>query len=315
MSDDEDGLIHRIGAVARLTGLPVGTIRTWERRHQAVNPARTSAGGRLYSDGDVLRLRHLKSLVEAGGTVRELAKLSTDELEARVASRPPQPPPSFGQIPVAVLHRSLPRILSAEPGARLRVEASADKLEDWPSAVADVVVDAIVLELELLGEGVEAALRSCREAADVDTVVVVYAYASSGLQARLLGEGARLLREPIDAIALARLLRPPPEPYEAPIEDEPPPYSFSDDLLARLRALPTHIECECPQNLAEIVQRLQAFERYSAACAARSPMDAAMHDYLRRGTGHARAIMEALLENLVRYEGISLDPRPESTRP
>ena len=40
---------YRIGAVSRLTGVSADNLRVWERRHQAVTPARDDSGDRSYS--------------------------------------------------------------------------------------------------------------------------------------------------------------------------------------------------------------------------------------------------------------------------
>jgi DNA-binding transcriptional MerR regulator len=70
---------YPIRAVARITGLSVDTLRAWERRYQAVVPRR-GARGRVYSDGDIERLRQLASLVERGHPIGTVASLSGGEL-------------------------------------------------------------------------------------------------------------------------------------------------------------------------------------------------------------------------------------------
>lgn len=71
---------HPIGAVARRTGLSEHVLRAWERRYGAVEPARTEGGVRLYSDADIFRLRLLRRLTEAGGSIGQLATLPTGTL-------------------------------------------------------------------------------------------------------------------------------------------------------------------------------------------------------------------------------------------
>ncbi|MBI4819448.1 MAG: MerR family transcriptional regulator [Deltaproteobacteria bacterium] len=73
---------HRIGAVASLTGLSTHAIRAWERRYGAVEPVRTPAGDRLYSDDDVARLGLMGTLTKLGHGIREIARLSIDELRS-----------------------------------------------------------------------------------------------------------------------------------------------------------------------------------------------------------------------------------------
>jgi len=45
--------IYRIGAVAKMVGVPVATLRVWERRYAVVTPPKTEGGQRLYSDADL----------------------------------------------------------------------------------------------------------------------------------------------------------------------------------------------------------------------------------------------------------------------
>ena len=61
--------------VAKMTGLSTHTLRMWEKRYAAVLPHRTEAGGRLYTDADVMRLRLLRTLVESGHSIGGIAKL------------------------------------------------------------------------------------------------------------------------------------------------------------------------------------------------------------------------------------------------
>jgi DNA-binding transcriptional MerR regulator len=76
---------HPIGVVAERTGLSPDLLRVWERRYQAVEPSRSLDGQRTYSDADVERLRLLRLATTAGRSIRQVARLTTDEL-ARLVS-------------------------------------------------------------------------------------------------------------------------------------------------------------------------------------------------------------------------------------
>lgn len=75
---------HPIRAVARITGLSIDTLRAWERRYHAVAPGRSDRG-RLYTDGDIARLRRLSELVGRGHAIGTIAHLPDDELDRRLA--------------------------------------------------------------------------------------------------------------------------------------------------------------------------------------------------------------------------------------
>jgi len=76
--------LHRIGAIARLTGITTHAIRVWERRYGALSPARTSGGARLYTDHDVQRLRLIKRLLTRGYAISDVARLDMQELSRLV---------------------------------------------------------------------------------------------------------------------------------------------------------------------------------------------------------------------------------------
>lgn len=72
---------YRVGMVSRMTGLSTHTLRVWEKRYAAVVPQRTEAGGRLYTDADVERLRLLHKLVDEGHSIGGIAKLPDADLQ------------------------------------------------------------------------------------------------------------------------------------------------------------------------------------------------------------------------------------------
>jgi DNA-binding transcriptional MerR regulator/methanogenic corrinoid protein MtbC1 len=70
---------YPIRVVARLTGIPIDTLRAWERRYGAVEPARDERG-RLYGDVDLQKLKLLRRLVERGHAIGRIASLGEPEL-------------------------------------------------------------------------------------------------------------------------------------------------------------------------------------------------------------------------------------------
>ena len=67
--------MYRSGAVARLTGIPVQTLRVWERRYRIVGPRQSATGQRQYSPDDVARLTVIKQLVDSGHAIGSIATL------------------------------------------------------------------------------------------------------------------------------------------------------------------------------------------------------------------------------------------------
>jgi DNA-binding transcriptional MerR regulator/methylmalonyl-CoA mutase cobalamin-binding subunit len=81
---DSSAKRHPIEVVARRTGLSKDLLRAWERRHAAVDPARTDTGRRLYSDDDVERLRLLRQATAGGRNIGSIAGLPEGELSSLV---------------------------------------------------------------------------------------------------------------------------------------------------------------------------------------------------------------------------------------
>jgi DNA-binding transcriptional MerR regulator len=75
------GVSYPMRLVTRLTGLSPDTIRAWERRYRAVDPARTEGNTRRYSAGQVRRLLLLREATRRGHSIGSVAGLRDDDLE------------------------------------------------------------------------------------------------------------------------------------------------------------------------------------------------------------------------------------------
>ena len=71
---------YPIRVVARRVGISEITLRAWERRYGAVEPARSDGGQRLFSDADIERLTLLRALTAGGTAISTLARLATSAL-------------------------------------------------------------------------------------------------------------------------------------------------------------------------------------------------------------------------------------------
>jgi methylmalonyl-CoA mutase cobalamin-binding subunit len=92
---------YPIRAAGRLTGLPLETLRAWERRYEAVVPER-GPRGRLYTDAQIDRLRLLREAVEQGHAIGLVSRHDTAALRALVehGRQPPPPAPPAAPWPV-----------------------------------------------------------------------------------------------------------------------------------------------------------------------------------------------------------------------
>ena len=74
-----------IGATARITGLSVHTLRMWGRRYGLSASQRSKSGQRRYSEKDMERLQLLKSLLDHGLRIGEIASLPNSQLSELLA--------------------------------------------------------------------------------------------------------------------------------------------------------------------------------------------------------------------------------------
>lgn len=156
--------LHPIQVAAARTGLTQHAIRAWERRYGAVTPRRTPTNRRLYSDDDVLRLRLLHRVTQAGWSVGQVAHLPTDELGLLLKesedARGQTPPSADSPAPGHYLAQALRSIKSLDGGAleTLLYRAEADL---GTSSTVDVVIAPLIHEV---GEGWrEGSLRIAHE--------------------------------------------------------------------------------------------------------------------------------------------------------
>lgn len=90
--------IHSIHVASRLTGIPIETLRVWERRYGFPRPSRSETGNRrLYSDAEIERLKWIARALERGFRAGEVVPRPVREIEALIGAAPapePSPPPA-----------------------------------------------------------------------------------------------------------------------------------------------------------------------------------------------------------------------------
>ena len=306
---------HRLrsGTAARLAGLPVTTLRVWERRYGVVAAIKTESGQRAYSAYDVSRLRLLRQLTHAGHAIGTIAKLELDALQALANGMPAHArAPTGATLDAVVVGRSAAHALEAVPGCVLRaVHDDLDQAESAPPPEGRVGL-LLVRLASLQPAGVDRVL-ALGAALRAGAIFVVYAFGTEASAGSLRDAGVTVRREPLAGRELAQWVR---GAREAPAASNGPaaaeagwqvaPRRFSDESLARLSEMKSPVACECLRHMAEIVAQLAGFERYSQDCSATGPADAALHRHLSRTAGAARTMFEQALQRVVDDEGLAL---------
>jgi DNA-binding transcriptional MerR regulator/methylmalonyl-CoA mutase cobalamin-binding subunit len=180
-------LRYPIRAVSKLTGIPVDTLRAWERRYRVVAPDRDDRG-RLYSETDVERLRLLRRAVQAGHAIGRVAPLSVEELRALLMT-PTAPPPGAPRLSAPIVDLAgLQDAVDRFDGPALRRELSR--------LAAVLPVRALCREVAL------PFLHRIGEAWQAGSLDIAREHMASAEIRSLLGALARLREAPEGALAL-----------------------------------------------------------------------------------------------------------------
>lgn len=323
---EEQTATLKIGAVARLTGVSVHTLRKWEDRYGAVEPRRSPGGGRIYTRTDLKRLALIKRMADAGMSLREVATLSLEELEnAWEQIGATQPALAAGaavpeKVRIAILGDVLPALLADRAGrvTHLEVTASADSETLLESALAAASVDVLVYECPSVQRETRERIKALFRKFPVRGIIVVYGFGARGHLTALRQANVAMMRAPVDieelehiaggllyGVSVGRLAHAPGE--VALLEAEIPPRQLSNDMIARVAMSAPRVRCECPHHLADIVVSLGAFEDYSADCENRNAEDAELHHHLRLIAAKARALFEDAIVRVAEVEKISLE--------
>ena len=308
-----EGPVYRSGAVARLTGIPVQTLRVWERRYKVVGPRQSATGQRQYSPADVARLAVIKRLVDSGHAIGSVAGLDVDQLQSmldKAGGIARVMPP----VRVAIVGEALAMRVDHYRLPALRVVAASPDVEHAGDALRDVAADVLLVELPTLQRESAREIRSLARQVGARRIIVEYGYGPQRIEQELRAAGCTLVHAPLDVDQLESIchLLPAAPPSGTPAAlsqiDPAPPRRFDHKTLAAISLASVALNCECPHHLSDLLVQLGNFETYSAECESRSPADAALHHYLKEIAGNARAMLETALLRVAEAEGISLPP-------
>jgi len=324
-----------ISAVARLTGISSHVLRVWERRYGVVEPRRSDSKRRRYNQDDIRRLSLLKTLVDNGHAISSVARLSTAQLEERLASAlEARVSDDFLEVaaPAGVCRvgligtkiRQAVRV-AAENTPAMRIVGEFQATEELLSSLRPGAIDLIIVERDTIFPEDIAEIQDMVATMRVRRAILVYQFSREDTINPLDIKRITALRAPVDAAeiqlaciadiqlalrsglseAAAAAAEMAPRPFERPV-GEIPPRAFTDEQLVRIAKISSVVNCECPQHLASLLTSLIAFEKYSEQCENRNESDAAIHTYLHRTTARARASMEIALSEVLTQEGISI---------
>ena len=320
--------LHKIGAVASLSGVPTPTLRVWESRYATFVPHKTPGQHRLYTDEDVLKATLLKRLTEQGHSISRVAMLTTQALnnllqqqQTSDLSRAHKDLQS-DSVSLTVVGLSLAGRIESKKFTLgfqtpvIRVTAIFNSLQDALASSSWQQSQVLLIKTNSLHAGIEGEVDQLAKACQALQVMVLYNFGQEKIIEAMKRSGVMVRREPVSDSDLSELLKSVLLVNAEKTANPPafgtliPPRKYSDSVLARVAGISTDVLCECPRHVAEIIAQLASFEQYSHECLNKSSEDAHLHAYLSSVSGSARALFEQALERVAHYEGIALEEDP-----
>jgi DNA-binding transcriptional MerR regulator len=286
----------RIGAIARLAGIPQATLRAWETRYEAFKPLKSAGGQRLYLPEDATRATLIRVLSRLGHSLAVVASASLDTLLAlkarhdREHHRSEPPAQKRRAISMLVCGETLAvRLIEALQGPEIvhsgleltRVIAGFDEAQVLRFGHSS---DLVAIELVSLHRAQSAAVARLLAELPQARFLVLYRFGPQTTVLELQALGVSVCREPLDhaslSLAISALI-PTTDPIAQGARDhglnsshhaaelaahtvsEP---RFSLAVLQAIQAIEAKLPCECPRHVAELLAQLMAFERYSKEC-------------------------------------------------
>lgn len=203
--DDRSGErpVYSIGAVARMLGVDVGTLRTWEDRYAVVVPARSPGGQRIYSRDDLEHLRFVLGAMHDGVGAADAHRLLGEELG--VAEQPQRAHVSDKAVLILLAERDhfaaeLAEYLLRTEGYDVCVTYGPEEAEQ---VQRDQAPDLVVVELMIAGGG----LRLCQQLSRAGEVPLLAVSALDLADEALDAGAAAFLTKPIEPLQFVSTVR------------------------------------------------------------------------------------------------------------
>lgn len=321
IQENEPASGYKIGTAAKMAGISPNTIRTWMRRDYFTASIETETGERILSSDDLKRLINLKSLIDLGDSIGQIARLDSQALQSRLGELRSTSEHAFAnEIPSLanleagfVSPPSSIRLSSAKPLFwNSRSFESLDSLADFLKGEHNLSV--VLIDSQGSKSAEKAAILDFSLKHPEITVVLIFDFMQRSTLKELAKAQVHLLRWPINSIMLERYLysimpaRVSVKGGDAAPAGEIPPRLFNEQQLTTITNSAPELDCECPRHVSTIINSLCAFEDYTNQCLKECDKDGEIHEYLQEETARARRIMELALLRVCKEDGIEIPP-------
>ncbi len=258
---------YKIGKASKLTGISTDKLRTWERRYEAITPVRSDGGVRLYAYDDILRLKLMKTLIDSGDSISNVATLGLEALQFRVAEEtqvglhgsPDEP------IRIAIIGKSLTAMISSANDSKddIEVVASYKDASSLGGETKTPKVDILIFDKPALQEDNLQQILDLMDRFNASHTLVVYRFATQDTLNRLPKSKCSTLRAPVDAKSIIDHCKSlftrntaATSLYDIDVASDTaivPARRYDDETLVKIAEMSPAVKCECPHHLAELL--------------------------------------------------------------
>ena len=313
-----DGL-YKIGAVSKITGINIPTLRSWENKFDIVTPTRVNGTQRGYTKKDLDKLVLIQALIDSGDSISSLRGLSLEQLQSRLLSNDSSKNDSnssheklleLNVITIGTMIPDLEAETAGLPSIKVAKKYDLDEFTDDENEEIKCDCDLIVFELATLHIQTINWIKGILTNNSINHCIILYRFASSeGMTAANTDKRLNTLRQPVSAQDIFLMIK-----FLTDIEpsnrnsvkvrhDDHVP--FTDKELWEISVMANPIHCECPKHLSSIISSIKGFEKYSADCEELSESDRIIHRELEENAKEARIIMEKSLRKVINENSIS----------
>ena len=313
-----DGL-YKIGAVSKITGINIPTLRSWENKFDIVTPTRVNGTQRGYTKQDLDKLVLIQALIDSGDSISSLRGLGLEQLQSRLLSNESSKNDSnssheklleLNLITIGTMIPDLEAETAGLPSIKVAKKYDLDEFTDDENEEIKCDCDLIIFELATLHIKTINWIKDILTYNRINHCIILYRFASSdGMMAANTDKRLNTLRQPVSAQDIFLMIK-----FLTDIEpsnrnsvkvrhDEHVP--FTDKELWEISVMANPIHCECPKHLSSIISSIKGFEKYSADCEELSESDRILHRELEENAKEARIIMEKSLRKVIKENAIS----------
>ena len=303
--------LYGIGTVARLTRIKPGTLRIWDRRYGLGASYKSQSGRRMYTQTDLEHLQIVASLVDRGYRIGEIANMERKTLAALLdQAGAGQGVTTKIRIKTLCLGSTFCDWLDKHPNmvSGLDVRLMREELE---SAVASGDLEALPARILIVSVGQLSRtqvdlIEQARRQIGAPLTLVAYEFANPHWIEQLAERGVACLKVPLDQERFGVHMAGLRQTVELDQGNSDAgelallkPRLFDTARLTELKQIDSLLPCGCTHHLAELIESLSNFERYSGECAVEGWSDAATHACVHAYINQARFLVERALASVL----------------